>query len=566
MKKIPKMTIAFMMIFTIVASYFMPLMSVAADDGYVLYFETTANHTIENDNGHLKIDGQYVELRDSNNSTIGTVSCDNERICKIVVTDNIGGNLNYNADSKFTLFMQGHPVDINHNFMYSETIMVEDYSEEENHQEEGYHFDGRAVVVWSCGEGTCYHYFSDIPNFDDGNSTFLKASSIKADNDQSKSFDVYAQYKAWVLPERFNYWQEVYKNQNNLQSINWSEVDPEDIISEYPPNMGEWEQLAISEYQKDHTKGCVRPNEGDSREKWEEFEYCVDEYYIAAGNLPFIRLQPVGEPQYNNAYVSYGDRNFKVVIYNDKYKGVSMGNLNELNYYPSQWTNPFIKRDQFDISGTTKDNPALMDSILLEDTVMIKPLNYNAFAISKIEALDVPKDAVTITKVNNEFKLKFSSNFYDNVVFKVTDTDNEVSYIQIKRYTIDSWIKHDNNHPVLTADFYFDRTKSYNDFGLTAKIVYKDGTTKKVNLNAAFGIDDGLGNITNAYEVDEQSMGGKGLKKSSFEYRLEDGEDRNIAKVYLNAEYTGSTSTNYAGAYVGNGKGVLANIYHGEDD
>ena len=32
-----------------------------------------------------------------------------------------------------------------------------------------------------------------------------------------------------------------------------------------------------------------------------------------------------------------------------------------------------------------------------------------------------------------EWKLVFSSNFYDNVVFKFTDSDGEISYFQVKR-------------------------------------------------------------------------------------------------------------------------------------
>ena len=89
-------------------------------------------------------------------------------------------------------------------------------------------------------------------------------------------------------------------------------------------------------------------------------------------------------------------------------------------------------------------------------------------------------------------------------------------------------------------------------------------------MTAKFGIDDGMNNITPAYESDEQNPlygpAGKGLKKSTFIYALEDGEDNNIQDVYLTAEYKGSTATTYAGAYVGSGEGVLANIYHGEEN
>lgn len=424
-------------------------------------------------------------------------------------------------------------------------------------------FDGKAYLIWSCGNGTCYHYFEKIPNFDNGNSTFYRASDITADNNSSISFDLNASNIGWALKEDFDRFVQAYKSLH-LGTINWSTVNPSDIIGD-PRNMSEWENRAIS------SNSCTKPAENASGSEWTAFERCVDDYAFEEGGiLPFIKLQPLGEPTYNNSYVSYGDRNFKIVIYNNNYKGVTIGSLDELSYYPSTWNNPFLKRDQYDISGTTKNNPTVIDTILLEKVVKIKEIDVNNFSISKIEALDVPADAVSISKENGEWKLEFSSNFYDNVVFKVTDSNGGESCIQIKRYTVDAWIRFDNNRPVLTADFYFDRTKSYTDFDLTAKIVYKDGTTKNVSLTAKYGIDDGLGNITRAYEVDEENPQygdkGKGLKKSTFEFALQNGEDRNISRVYLNAEYKGSTASNYAGAYVGSGEGTLANIYQGEEE
>ena len=79
-----------------------------------------------------------------------------------------------------------------------------------------------------------------------------------------------------------------------------------------------------------------------------------------------------------------------------------------------------------------------------------------------------------------------------------------------------------------------------------------------------------MGNITKEYEVDEENPefgpAGKGLKRAVFEYNLDQGEAEKIQDVYINAEYKGSTATNYAGAFSGSGKGVLANIYHGEEN
>ena len=59
---------------------------------------------------------------------------------------------------------------------------------------------------------------------------------------------------------------------------------------------------------------------------------------------------------------------------------------------------------------------------------------------------------------------------------------------------------------------------------------------------------------------------GKGLKRSYFQVLLEGDTEESIDKIYLNAEYTGSTESNYAGAYVGSGEGILANIYKPDEE
>ena len=556
-KRNSKKLLSLVLLLAMVLSYFLPIAEVFAEGGYVITFTSNNNHEMVIDNGTLRIDGQYVELRNNSNEKIGVSACNNGT-CTITVDSDVSGSLNYNDAKKFTLYMQGHPFDGSHVFAANENIAVQDY--EDNIPGPGtgndHHFDGNAYLIWSCESGgICYHHFDNIPNFDDGNSTFYKASDIK-DARTNESFKVEANYKGWATDERFNNWVKIYKAFKNIEGdINWAEVNPEDMLG-LPLDMREYENQAIQ------AGACTRENTPQ-----DEFQNCVDEYVVSTGVWASrVQLQPVGEPEANNAYVSYGDRNFKVVVYNDDYKGIAMGDFAKLNYYPAHWSNPFVRRDQFDISGTTKDKPALMDSILLEKTVVIKTLDYNNFEIASIEALDVPENAVNITKDNGEFSIEFSSNFYDNVTFKITDKNGEISYLQIKRYTVDSWIKFVDNHPVLTADFFFDEEKEYTDFDITAKIIYKDGTSKNVTLEATRGIDDGLGNITDEYEVFESEYGGKGLKKASFNYNLADGEDREIKKVYLNVEFKGSTETTYAGAYVGSGEGVLANIYMGDED
>ena len=560
MKKITKKLVALVMLFAALLVIVAPITKVDAtsygDGTKVLHMDivNTLSFTIDSvtingdtwtgaaDEFHTNGDEFHIVINVSGNSTTG------EKVPRI----QYGGNWNndINASTQHNGNNHTFVLDVNSNtgqdFLGLEIL---EQNNEPNPDEP--HFDGKAYVVWSCGSGVCYHYFDNIPHFDDGNSTFYKNTDITADNNSSVVFDVKAKYKDWILKEGFDRWVDAYKSKKGVSEIDWTTVKPDDIIGN-PPDMRQWEDASIAD--------GVCTKEGVSEE---DFHACVDGYYAQHGDgLPFVKLQPVGEPTDNNAYVSYGDRNFKVVIYNNDFKGVTMGNLSDLHYYPESWTNSFIRQDQFDLSGTTKSKPTTINTILLESTVVIKTLDYNAFEITNIEALDVPEGAVTISKVDDEWKLIFSSNFYDNVVFKVTDSNNSVSYMQIKRYTIDGWIRFVDNHPVLTADFYFENTKSYTDFDLTAKILYKDGTEKKVSLQAAYGIDDGLGNITEAYEMND----GVGLKRSTFEYNLSDGEEKIIDKVYLNAEFKGSTETNYAGSFAGSGEGVLANIYNGGEE
>ena len=561
MKKIPIVAI----LFAVVINYLLPITNVFAE-GYVITFTVVGEHEMVNDGGHLKIDGQYVDLRNGDD-TIGVVECSSTTMCTITVSTNIVGQLNYNSANKFTLFMQGHEFNMGHNFTANENIAVQDYVQHQEPGDEpgGPRFDGRAVVLWSCGSGVCYHEFDDIPDFPNGDSTFYRDTAVTADNKPGTTFNVHAEYKGWYVTDEFNYWQELYEVATG-HAADWNTLDPELIIGEPNQHINELEQAASD------TCGA-RPDEHVSSEERDAYERCIHHYAAEVQHEIWThKLQPVGEPMGTNAYVSFGDRNFKVVIINDDYRGITTGDLSGLNYYPTQWNDPFLKVDQYDISDTTASRPAKLDSILLESTINIDALDYNGLEIKSIVPLEVPEDAVIVTKNGNKFKIEFSSHFYDNVLFKITDTHNAEYYVQVKRYTIDGYIRYDNERhiPVLAADFYFDRTKSYQDFIITAKIVYKDGTTENVTLNPINGFLDALGNPVDGWELDQENpdfeFSGKGLKMSRFEFDLEESADRNIQDVYLNAEYKGSTETNYAGAYVGSGEGTLANIYHGEGE
>lgn len=273
-----------------------------------------------------------------------------------------------------------------------------------------------------------------------------------------------------------------------------------------------------------------------------------------------IGLQPIGEPTFNNSYVSYGDNNFRITIYNDSYKGVSLGDVSSLHYVPYTW-NGFGRVDAYDISNTTKNNPTEMIAVLLEQNFTIKELAFNGLNIQSIKALDVPTGAVDINKVSGEWVFAFNSHYYDNVVFELTDTSNNKYYIRVNRMTFDPYIQTEwtPNGPepaTLKGDFFFDSNTSNTDYEITAKIVYKNGKTKTVVMENANDIELGGDNHIFAPETN----GGTNLKIATYKINLESDYEEKIDSVYFNIKKTGSTSTNYAGTFAGSGNGIYMKI------
>lgn len=369
-------------------------------------------------------------------------------------------------------------------------------------------FNGEAVAVWSCGNDICYHVFTNLSG---DTVNYIKASDVTDDRDASKKFDVHAKNKFFAVKEVFD---------QRKAEIDAGTVNIESLIG--PDG---------------------------------------------------IDYMPVGEPTENNALVGYGNREFKAIIYGDEFKGVTIGDLNDLDYYPRDWNDWFLRRETYDMGGTTKENPIEIDTVLLQKKINLKlQTNLNSYTVTKIEALDVPGDAVTITKKNDgSYDFEFNSNYYDKVVFKVTTSDNKEQYIYINRRTTDPWIRTDNGKEGIVVETFFDRNKSYSDLDVIAKIVNKDGSAKIVHLTAEKGIDDGLGNIHDDYEVDEQTTGdanqpkGKGMKRANFVYSMSKADLKKVDKIYINVEFKGSTSTMFAGNFVGSGKGDIIDMKYWED-
>lgn len=123
--------VALSLVLALILNMMMPLMTVIAASSYTITFEAEDSHTLENDGGHLKIDGQYVDLKDSSNNTIGEVNVSGKS-ATITVSDGTVGQLNYNSANLFTLYnTDGHVAYNMGTELSSNTVFkVEDYSSE----------------------------------------------------------------------------------------------------------------------------------------------------------------------------------------------------------------------------------------------------------------------------------------------------------------------------------------------------------------------------------------------------------------------------------------------------
>ena len=272
-----------------------------------------------------------------------------------------------------------------------------------------------------------------------------------------------------------------------------------------------------------------------------------------------VQLDPCGGENGANSLSSNADRNFRVLIYRDGYEAISFSSSEEdYTYFPRFWDPSFFS-STVDISGTSKDKPAVYNTYLIEPTVKFTTGQFSAEQITAVEALDVNPNAVSITKVDGIFTVKFNSNYYDHVVFKVT-AGEKTYYIQLNRIVTDV---HDNFGPGVTdtkiiAELYYPTNKSYNDFEVFATVVNKDGTeeTSIVSVNK-YESEDYQNVIDNRVD-DYVQNGGKGLYCSQYSIPV---DKEKAVGVYFTVINKGALSgDNYGGTYAGSGRGTYYDI------
>ena len=148
--------VALSIVLALILNMIMPLITVIALSSYTITFTATGTHTLENENGRLKIDGQYVELRNSGDQAIGEVNV-NGNSASITVSDGTVGQLNYYSANLFTLYnTDGHTeYTIGTEFSSNAVFMVEDYTNSQPQTNGG--FD----VQFLENDGSVWYKFGD---------------------------------------------------------------------------------------------------------------------------------------------------------------------------------------------------------------------------------------------------------------------------------------------------------------------------------------------------------------------------------------------------------------------
>ena len=266
-----------------------------------------------------------------------------------------------------------------------------------------------------------------------------------------------------------------------------------------------------------------------------------------------VQLDPTGAKNGENSICSNADRNFRAMIYKEGYNAIEFSSdENDYTYFPCFWDQMFFSAT-VDISGTTKDNPAEYDTYLLEPTISFSKGQFSD-TITAVEALDINQDAVEITSNNGDWTVEFNSNYYDNVIFKIT-AGGKTYFVKINRLVLD--IK-DNFGPdtidtYLIARLFYSRDKSYNDFDVIATVVYNDDTTETKIISPSelryYDIDDANRTI-DTYTLN----GGKGLYESQCYIKVDQSK---LVGAYFTIVKKGALEgDNYKGTFSGSGEGT----------
>ena len=273
-----------------------------------------------------------------------------------------------------------------------------------------------------------------------------------------------------------------------------------------------------------------------------------------------ITMDPTNNTKGQTSVTWTPDRAFRITFYEEGYQGICLV-TSGMSYPEAPFNETVFGIKDKDIGGTTKENPAILPVYGLEQSLTVTA-GANSKPIKEITPLDVPNGAITVSKVETGvFNLAFHSNFYDKVVYQVTDENDKVYYVRIIRETLQA---HDNFGPgtpesdmKITANFFFPVSNSYGEYQMVASLWVQDekgqNVIKEVKVVQPGIVENMDGASTGLYEVTI----GATLKQSSYIVPV----DNSIVAVSFNILKSGEmNSDTFSGAVSGSGSGAYYDI------
>lgn len=261
-------------------------------------------------------------------------------------------------------------------------------------------------------------------------------------------------------------------------------------------------------------------------------------------------IDPVGAYDEANAISTNGDRAFKLTIYNDtpgNYEGITVGG--DGTYSLGSWA---FKNNTIDVSGTSASSPKEYDAYVGNESLTLAA-NTQSATITAVEPVGVPAKAVTVTSAGGTFTIAFHSNYYDNVVFKITDNAGGVNYLRINRLSMRVEAEPGTGNRVLAL--YYPSAKSYSNYSVLFTTTAANGSISSKVVSANATGYDADGNAYANYEVAE----GVGLKKACYAIPSDAASGFSVTVVE-----GAMSSTNYPGTLAGRSTGVTFTVVNGQ--
>ena len=261
-------------------------------------------------------------------------------------------------------------------------------------------------------------------------------------------------------------------------------------------------------------------------------------------------IDPCGGNDGPKSVVHNGDRDFRLIVYDNGYVPVTF-NVDPENYtyYLGNW-DPIFTNPVYDVSGTTEAKPMDYTTYLLENR-----LSFSSDEITSVKALNVPDKAVTINKVDNLYTITINSNFYSKVTFELTNRNGKKHYLRINRKFVDVDTSRNMNPLDQSAPreayvvFTYPAVRSYDDYDVIATITTDEGSTSRI-LTAS---NVKVMNMESRVIEGKTFAAGDNLKKSYYAL----GMNANVKSVNITITNKDATKGNvYGGTFGGNGEGV----------